>query len=729
VRRHNVRFTGLFMARPHVLHFRIAGMDCADEIADLRQTLGPVVGGDDRLSVDLLNRRLTVDVGGATIAPSTVIEAIARTGMKAEHLADGQDRADGVESSSAWSRSNLWTALSGGLLFLAQLLRAEIIWGWGSGFAIEFVEHACLAGSIFCGLRLVGPKAIRAAWRLRPDMNLLMTMAVIGAIVLGEYLEAASVAFLFALAEALEAWSIRRAHKAIGALLDLSPPTARLIKSDGSEEVLPIENVPVRSRIVVKPGERIPLDGKVVAGTSHVNQAPITGESLPVTKQIGDVVFAGTVNGNGALEFETSKVAGDTTVAHIVRLIKEAQAHRSPSEQWVERFARYYTPAVMAIALLVFVGPPLLLGQAWHDWFYRSLVLLVIGCPCALVISTPVSIVAALAAAARHGVLIKGGAFIEAPAHLQAIAFDKTGTLTEGRPSVRAVIPLDGHTELELLERAAALELRSDHPLAMAIVEHARSAKVTVRPAEDYQEIPGKGASGRWNGEDYWLGSVRLLQERGQLTTDVEQRIAALAAQGQTVVVVGNQRHVCGLLALADSVRPSAKSAVTKLKAQGVRHVIMLTGDSASTAKAIALELGVDEVRAELLPAEKVRAVENLVRDYKVVAMVGDGVNDAPALATATLGVAMGVAGSDAAIETADITLMSNNLDKLPWVVDLSRRTLRIIQQNIWFSLSVKAAFVVLTSIGYSTLWGAIAADTGASLLVIVNGLRLLRTN
>ncbi|WP_437186507.1 heavy metal translocating P-type ATPase [Planctomicrobium sp. SH668] len=714
------------MTRPHVLQFRIAGMDCMEEVAVLRQAVGPVVGGENLLSFDILNRRLTVHSNGETVTPSVIMEAVAGTGMRAEQWTEDKDQANAT-GSSAWTPSFVWTSLSGSFLAVALLLRVTLAWQLLSGFAVEAVEQSFLAAAILCGLRLVGPKAIRAARRLRPDMNLLMSIAVIGAILIGEYLEAASVAFLFALAEALEAWSIRRAHKAISALMDLSPPTARFINLDGIEEIRPIAEVPIRSRIIVKPGERIPLDGKVIAGSSHVNQAPITGESLPVEKQVGDVVFAGTVNGNGALEFETTKAADDTTVAHIVRMVEEAQTRRSPSEQWVESFARYYTPAVMAIALLIFLVPPLLLGQAWGDWFYRSLVLLVIACPCALVISTPVSIVAALAVAARQGVLIKGGVFIEAPARLRAIALDKTGTLTEGRPSVRAVIPLNGHSELELLERVAALEARSEHPLAVAILEHARSAGVSVRPAEDYQEIPGKGASGRWNGEIYWLGSVRLLQERGQQTPEIQHCITSLADQGQTVVVVGNQQHVCGLLALSDTVRPTAKSALDGLRAAGIQHIVMLTGDMATTAEAIGREAGVDEIRAELLPAEKVHAVERLVQEYKHVAMVGDGVNDAPALATASLGVAMGVAGSDAAIETADIALMSNDLTKLPWVVGLSRRTLRIIQQNIWFSLLVKAAFVVLTFVGYSTLWGAIAADTGASLLVIFNGLRLLK--
>lgn len=712
------------MDRIQVHQFRIAGMDCMEEVAALRRALGTVVGGEEHLSFDILNRRLIVR--DSTAAPATIMEAVAKAGMRAEPWSVRENHDQGKRS-TLWNRSLLWTVLSGSFLVVALFFRALMASELLDEATGVVIERLVLAVSMACGLRLVAPKAIRAAKNLRPDMNLLMTIAVVGAIVIGEYLEAASVAFLFALAEALEAWSIRRAHRAISALMDLSPPMARLLLADGTEEMYPIEDIPVWSRIIVKPGERIPLDGRVVSGTSHVNQAPITGESMPVEKQAGDVVFAGTVNGNGALEFETTKAADDTTVAHIVRMVEEAQTRRSPSEQWVEKFARYYTPTVMAVALVIFLIPPFLFEQAWNEWFYRSLVLLVVACPCALVISTPVSIVAALTAAAGQGVLIKGGVFVEAPAKIRAIALDKTGTLTEGKPIVRTVMPLNGHSESELLERVAALEARSEHPLAVAILEHARSAGVQVRAAEDYQEIPGKGASGRWNGEKYWLGSVRLLQERGQQTQEVQQQIAHLADQGQTVVVVGNQKHVCGLLALSDTVRPTAKSALDALKAAGIEHVIMLTGDTATTAEAIGREVGVDEIRAELLPAEKVQAVEKLVQEYKSVAMVGDGVNDAPALATASMGIAMGVAGSDAAIETADITLMSNDLTKLPWVVRLSRHTLSIIQQNIWFSLLVKATFVVLTFIGYSTLWGAIAADTGASLLVIFNSLRLLR--
>jgi Zn2+/Cd2+-exporting ATPase len=448
---------------------------------------------------------------------------------------------------------------------------------------------------------------------------------------------------------------------------------------------------------------------------------------VPVLKSPGGTVFAGTINGDGALEVECTRPAGDTTLAHIVRMVGEAQSRRAPSEQWVERFARVYTPAVMAVALLTLVVPPLLLGGAWSDWLYRALVLLVIGCPCALVISTPVSIVAALAAAARHGVLVKGGLYLETPGRLKAIALDKTGTLTEGQPRVVEVIPMGGHDASDLLGIVAALESRSEHPLAKAILAHAGDRGVAPSPAEEFRILPGKGASARIGGHAYWLGSHRYLEERGQETPDVHARLVAMTGAGRTVVVVGDESHVCGLIAVADRVRPGAAAAVQAMRRQGIEHVAMLTGDNRGTAKAIARETGVDEIHAELLPAEKVKAVEDLVSRYGAVAMVGDGVNDAPAMAQATLGIAMGAAGSDAAIETADVALMSDDLSKVPWLIGHSRRALSIIRQNIALSLSVKALFVVLTFAGHASLWAAIAADMGASLLVIANGLRLLR--
>ena len=448
---------------------------------------------------------------------------------------------------------------------------------------------------------------------------------------------------------------------------------------------------------------------------------------MPVPKAPGDTVFAGTINGDGALEVECTKPAGDTTLAHIIRMVGEAQSRRAPSEQWVERFARVYTPAVMALALLTLVVPPLVLGGAWSDWMYRALVLLVIGCPCALVISTPVSIVAALAAAARHGVLVKGGLYVETPGRLKAIALDKTGTLTEGQPRVVDVVPMGGHDEADLLGIAAALEARSEHPLAKAILAHAGERGVAPGPCRGLPDSSGQGRIRPDRRPRLLAGLAPLSGGAGQETPEVHARLVAMTAAGRTVVVVGDESHVCGLIAVADRVRPGAAAAVQAMRRHGIEHVVMLTGDNRGTAKAIARETGVDEIHAELLPADKVKVVEALVSHYGAVAMVGDGVNDAPAMAQATLGIAMGAAGSDAAIETADVALMSDDLSKVPWLIGHSRRTLSIIRQNIALSLSVKALFVVLTFAGHASLWAAIAADMGASLLVIANGLRLLR--
>jgi Cd2+/Zn2+-exporting ATPase len=558
-------------------------------------------------------------------------------------------------------------------------------------------------------------------------MNLLMVIAVLGAVTIDEWFEAATVSFLFSLSLTLESWSIGRARRAIEKLLDLAPAVVRVVGSDGTIQELPPETVPVDSRFVVRPGERMPLDGEVLAGTSDVNQAPITGESLPVSKGPGSLVFAGSMNGQGVLEIRSTKLSGDTTLARIIRLVSDAQQKKSPSEQWVDRFARHYTPAVMALALLVIVVPVLMWGQPLDRWLYQALVLLVIACPCALVISTPVSVVAAVAAAARHGVLIKGGAHMEIPGRIKAMAFDKTGTLTEGKPAVVQVSALNGHTETELLERAAAMEMHSDHPLAVAIFEYSTSQGVAVQAASDVRAVPGMGIRGRWDGREFWLGSHRLLEELGQETPEVHEQLESLSATGHTVVVVGNDAHVCGFFALADRIRPEAATSIRQLRSLGVDHLVMLTGDNRGTAEAIAKEAGVIEVEAELLPEEKVTAVESLVGKHQTVAMVGDGINDAPALARASLGIAMGAGGSDTAIETADIALMSDDLTKLPWLVQHSRRMLAIIRVNIFLSLAVKALFVGLTLAGHASLWAAIAADMGVSLLVMANALRLLR--
>jgi len=714
--------------------FKVQGLDCAEEVATLRRQVGPVVGGADRLAFDILNGRMMVLDGAGTVSAEQVRQAVRDTGMTAVEW-----RADDRESQRADERHHrlqTWLTALSGLSVVAGL--AVHIWLAGgladslrlfaghNGQTMPMAETGAYALAIVFGARFVVVKAWYAARALRPDMNLLMVVAVAGAAGIGEWFEAATVSFLFALSLLLESWSVGRARRAIAGLLDLAPPVVRLKDDSGTEREVPANDVAVGSRFIVRPGERVPLDGTVVAGTSAVNQAPITGESVPVARQAGDRVFAGTINGEGALEVESTSLAADTTLARIIRLVEDAHGRRARAEQWVEGFARIYTPAVIVLAIAVFVLPPLLFGGAWDGWFYRALVLLVIACPCALVISTPVSIVSALAASARQGVLIKGGTYIEQPAHLKAIAFDKTGTLTRGQPSVVGVVPLGGHTEPELVERAAALEARSTHPLAQAIVGYARHIGLEAEPVEEARLLPGKGVTGRYRGEEFWLGSHRYLVERRQETPEVSAQAEALERAGNTVVVIGNKAHVCGLIAVADTVRPAARGVIEALRKRGIAHLIMLTGDNRATGEAIAHAVGLDAVHAELLPEDKVAAIETLVEKYGTVAMVGDGVNDAPAMARASFGIAMGAMGSDAAIETADIALMTDDLARLPWLIGHSRRTLAIVRQNIGFSLAVKAAFVVLTFAGFATLWGAIAADVGTSLLVVGNALRLL---
>jgi Cd2+/Zn2+-exporting ATPase len=718
------------------LEFKIRGMDCAEEVDVLRREVGPLVGGESRLTFDILRGKMRVQAHSASV--SDIIRVVGKTGMQAELWMEEREAERSPDAKVTFRNGRSIVTVSSGALTLAGflvhgMLSGNFVEAFGSE-GLGQVHHVPLVArliylvAIVVGGWYVAPKALFALRRLRPDMNLLMTVAVIGAALIGEWLEAALVTFLFALSLALEAWSVGRARRAVEALLDLAPPTVRVL-SDGREIEMAADKVSPGSVFLVKPGDRIALDGEVLQGNSEVNQSPITGESVPVLKEQGMHVFAGTINGDGALEIRSTKIASDTTLAHIIQMVGAAQAKKAPSEQWVEKFARYYTPIVFISATLVFLVPPVLLGRDWQEWTYRALVLLVIGCPCALVISTPVSIVAALAAAARNGVLIKGGAYVEAPARLKAIAMDKTGTLTEGRPRVSQVFPEPGVSERELLDLAVTMESQSDHPLARAIVEYGRTKGVRPRAVSDFHVIQGKGAEGTVDGSQYWLGSHRYLEQRSQETIEIHDRLEHLAHSGQSVVVLGDQRGVIGMITLADSVRIVSRDALNRLRKEGIEHIVMLTGDNKPTAQAIAKATGVDQVYAELLPEDKVRSIEKLVDKYQRVAMVGDGINDAPAMARATLGIAMGAVGSDAAIEAADIALMSDDLSKLPWLVRHSRRALSIIRQNIMLSLAVKAVFVALAFAGLATLWAAIAADMGVSLLVIFNALRLLRVN
>lgn len=701
-------------------------MDCADEIAALRESFARVTEPDD-LRFDLLDG--TMDVPNS-VSEATVVERVAAAGMQASPA--GRE-----EVSTWWSRYglDLLTAISGVSVALAFMLHG-VLEGFSSAIGSEGMaatEHtrplvvlALYLAGVGAGLFRVVPKALLALKRLRPDMNLLMTIAVAGAIALGEWFEAGTVAFLFALSLSLESWSVGKARRAIEKLLSLAPPTVNLKDGSGTTEVTP-DSVSIGSIFVVQPGERFALDGTILEGSSDVDQAPITGESQRVPKDKGDEVFAGTINGNGFLEVRSTKLASDTTLAHVIEMVGEARKDRSKSERWVERFARIYTPVVFAAAAVVALGPPLLFGQSFEPWIYRALVLLVIGCPCALVIATPVAIVAGLAAAARNGVLVKGGQFLEIPASIQVVAIDKTGTLTEGKPQVVSVEPLNDHTSEQLLAIAAAVESKSEHPIARAILQHAEEQGVSLPSCSDVQIVPGKGTAGTVDGKRYWLGSHRWLEEREQEISDIHRALEERSDAGRSVVVVGTEDHVCGFVTLADGLRSDSKVAVAALHAAGIKRVAMLTGDNKGTANAIATEVGIDDVRAELLPADKVAAVETLERDYGAVAMIGDGINDAPALARSSLGIAMGVMGTDVAVETADVALMTDDMSKLAWLIGHSKRTLRIIRQNTSFALGIKVVFVVLTFTGVASLWGAIAADMGASLLVVANALRLLK--
>lgn len=719
------------MKQPSV-SFRIHGLDCAEEVNILKREVGPLVGGEDNLIFDIMSGKMTITAVANNVPIHELLSRIGTTGMRAEIWKE-----EAAKAESWWERHGRATlTVSSGLLVTAGVMvHAVLVGGFAKAFGSEGVgihHEVPLAAriiyvlAILCGVRFVLPKAWFALRRLRPDMNLLMTVAVGGAVLIGEWFEAATVSFLFALSLTLESWSVGRARKAVESLLSLTPSTVRLVEAAAQFREVAPETVAIGARFLVKPGERIPLDGEVVSGNSQVNQAPITGESIPVEKAAGDPVYAGTVNGSGALEVRSTKPAADTTLAHIVRMVGEAHQRRAPSERWVDRFARIYTPSVMLLAICVLLVPPMFLQQPFGDWIYRSLVLLVIACPCALVISTPVSVVAALAAAARNGVLIKGGQFVEAPARLKALAFDKTGTLTEGRLSVAEVVPIGEHSEARIVEVAAALESQSDHPVAAAILEYARKEDAKRLEVKNLQNIAGKGVTAEIGGASYWVGSHRYLEERAQETEDIHNLLVNKAHEGRTVVIVGSDHQVMGLLALADSVRPNAARTIADLRACGVEHVLMVTGDNRPTAEAIARATGITEFQAELLPSDKVLFIESLIERYQSVGMVGDGINDAPAMGRASIGIAMGAIGSDTAIETADIALMSDDLSKLPWLIRHSRRTLAIIRQNIVASLAVKAVFVILTLLGHASLWAAIAADMGVSLLVIFNALRLL---
>ena len=691
---------------------RVAEMDCQDEVKAIEGCLRSLVGVGS-WQVNLLERTLRIQFDPASVGPEAILSSIRVLGMTPE-------LASRVARAVVWWRDPLLlsTAISG--LFL------------GGAFAADWLEvvpalgHGLHGAALCAGGWMAARKAVRAVLARRLDMNVLMTVAVLGAISIGQWDEAATVAFLFALAQLLETYSLDRARQAVRRLLAVAPPEAT-VRRNGKELRVPVVAVSPGETIVVRPGERVPLDGIVRAGGSALNQAPITGESMLVEKVPGSQVFAGSINGEGALEVEVTHRVQETMLARIITLVEQAQAQKAPTQTSVERFAAIYTPAVIAGAILIATLPPLLSGQPAWPWIYRALVLLVISCPCALVISTPVAVVCALARAARTGILIKGGRFLEALGGLRALAFDKTGTLTRGRPTVAGIRPLAGLDAHEVLRLASAVEARSEHPLASAILQAARDQGIAWPEATDFRAVTGRGALARLDGFAYHVGSHRYMEDLGVCNGALEAVLGELESRGQTPVVLSDGSRALGVLGVADQIREGAPEALAALRRAGIKPLVMLTGDVPRTAEAIGRQVGADEVCAQLLPDEKVKAIQDLVHRHGTVGMVGDGINDAPALAAATVGIAMGAEGTDAAIETADVVLMRDDLQQLPVALSLGRRAARIIRTNIVLSLATKLTFLVFAALGYATLWMAVAADMGTSLLVILNGMRLLR--
>ena len=625
------------------------------------------------------------------------------------------------------SRRDIWLATGAGLT-IGLAVVADLL-GYRSVSAIAS------AAAIAATIQVPARRALRSLRARALDINVLMIIAVAGAVILGEFVEAASVLWLFNVAEALEARSLKRARHAIRSLMALAPATA-LVRRHGLEATVPIGEVVPGDVVVVRPGERVPVDGVVIAGDSTLDQSPVTGESWPVEKTEGDEVFAGSINGAGALDVAVHRRAADSTLARIIHMVEEAQSRRAPVQTFVDRFARRYTPAVALLALVVAIVPPLVLGgpagfEGWSReagvWTYRALALLVVACPCALVISTPVAVVSALTAAARAGVLIKGGAALERLGAIRCVALDKTGTLTRGRVTVTDIFGVDGVSSHGVLSVAAALESRSEHPIGRAIVEEARGAGLHVAPGVGFRAFPGLGAEATVAEALAVVGSHRMFEERQLCTPSLHAQLDRLEGRGSMPVLVGHDGAALGVIGLTDGIRDGGRSAVTALRAEGVDRVVLLTGDTRGNADAMLTAAGLDEAHAGLMPADKVRWVETLRERHGAVAMVGDGVNDAPALAAADVGVAMGVAGTGVALETADVALMADDLGKLPYALRLGRATRWNIRANVSLALGLKLAFVALAAFGLATLWMAILADTGASLLVTANSLRLLR--
>jgi len=704
----------------------VPDMDCASCAQRISASLSKL-NGVEKVDARVVAKDLRIDFDPGLLGEQTIEEAIRSLGYTVER--DGRRRgATPHRSQSTWRRREAWRTYASGFALAAgvtlRLLGLNPLLWSGLSWTLEVSSLLFILAALVGGFNFF-PKGLRAARSARLDMNFLMTIAIFGALGIGEFFEAGTIAFLFGIAELLERYAVDRARSSIEKLLDLAPATARVYRH-GEVVIIPVEEIVPGETVQVMPGEKVAIDGWVREGVSAVDQSPITGESMPVTKQPSDYVYAGSMNREGYLEVEAAKRAGDTTLAHIIHLVEEAEASRSPSERFVEKFARYYTPAVTILAVILVVVPPVALGAPFSVWFVRGLTLLVISCPCAMVISTPVAVVSGITSAARNGVLIKGGVHLEALAGVRAVAFDKTGTLTTGEPSVVEVVtsPSSGLDREELLAIAAALEERSEHPIAAAIRRAASDAGLeNGTRITDFEALAGRGARARLDGVLHQIGRPELFAEGAAAWKSELDRIAAA---GYTPVCIGDDSRVLGVLAVADRAREGARDVIEALRRQGIKWIVMLTGDHEATARTVAQRLGVDEYHAGLLPDEKVEKIREIETALGSVAMVGDGVNDAPALAAATVGIAMGAAASDVALETADVALMADDLGSLPYLFRLSRRSERVIRQNIAASIALKLSLAAGVPLGLVSLITAVlVGDMGASLAVTSNALRL----
>jgi Zn2+/Cd2+-exporting ATPase len=700
---------------------KIKGMDCPSCAMNVENAVRKL-GGIAEINVDFITGKAAIKYDPSRTKTSEIREAIVKAGYTA--LENGKDDHEASCSSCSTDifeeKLPLWKQRNIRIIALSSVLLVL-------GLYIEYVTESKVISHILFFLAgvisgySIAKKGISSLLKKRLDMNFLMTIAAVGAFSIGYGEEGASVLYLFFIAEFLEDYAGERARKSIGALVKLAPETAIVIR-DGKEVNVHVQDANINDITVVRPGEKIPLDGIVINGESSVNQAPITGESMPAHKKIGDSVYAGTLNEQGYLEIIVTKRSQDTVLSKIVKLVGEAERKKSPTEKFVDKFARYYTPAVIFLAAGVATVPSLVFGQPFNEWLYKALVLLVISCPCALAISTPVSMISGITGAAKNGVLIKGGNYIEEMAKAKVFVFDKTGTLTEGRPVVTDVLEVNNYSANEILEIAASIESLSEHPLARAVVAKAESGGMNLKSASEFKAIPGKGVRGNIDGKMYYIGNPAMFSELS--IPFLQVKVRELEEEGKTAILLGN-RECMGIIAIMDKMRDVAPETIRLLKKNGMR-VEMLTGDNERIAKAVANKLGIDEYHAGLLPEDKVRIIEELDQKYGKVVMVGDGVNDAPALAKSSVGIAMGAIGSDVALETADIALMHDDISKLPYLLKLSKKTLGIVKENIFTSIAIKGSFAVLVFPGIVTLWMAVAfGDMGLSLLVIVNAMRL----